>query len=135
MLFRSLSVTLLVLLFSTCLGSEQAYRQALGSIISDRVLLGWTIAKFKTSDFLSCAQKCLAHSLCKSYNYYNTTENNGLCEINSENQGDVEEHFSFQPGSLFGRLMAIKVSAFEEVYCNKKVFCGDVNYKIENVLF
>ena len=131
----ALSVTLLVLLFSTCLGSEQAYRQALGSIISDRVLLGWTIAKFKTSDFLSCAQKCLAHSLCKSYNYYNTTENNGLCEINSENQGDVEEHFSYQPGSLFGRLMAIKVSAFEEVYCNKKVFGDDVNYKIENVLF
>ena len=131
----ALSVTLTVLLFSACLGSEQAYRQALGSIIADRVLLGCTIAKFKTSDFLSCAQKCLAHSQCKSYNYYNTTENNGLCEINSENQGDVEEHFSYQPGSLFGRLMAIKVSAFEEVYCNKKVFCDDVNYKIENVLF
>ena len=131
----ALSVTLIVLLFSTCLDSEQTYRQALGSILFDRVLLGWTIATFKTSDFLSCAQKCLAHSQCKSYNYYNTTENNGLCEINSENQGDVEEHFSYQPGSLFGRLMAIKVSAFEELYCNKKVFCGDVNYKIENVLF
>lgn len=116
----ALSVTLTVLLFSACLGSEQAYRQALGSIIADRVLLGCAIATFKTSDFLSCAQKCLAHSQCKSYNYYNTTENNGLCEINSENQGDVEEHFSYQPGSLFGRLMAIKVSAFEEVYC--KVF-------------
>ena len=107
----ALSVTLIVLLFSTCLDSEQNYRQALGSILFDRVLLGWTIATFKTSDFLSCAQKCLAHSQCKSYNYYNTTENNGLCEINSENQGDVEEHFSYQPGSLFGRLMAIKVKS------------------------
>ena len=67
------------------------------------------------------------------------TENNGLCEINSENQEDVEEHFSYQPGSLFGRLMPIKVSVFEEVYCNKKVFvmtligkwklfCSDTEY-------
>lgn len=47
----------------------------------------------------------------------------------------MEEHFSDQPGSLFGRLMPIKVSAFEEVYCNKKVFCDDVNWKIETVLF
>lgn len=131
----ALSVALIVLLFSTCLGSEQVYRQALGSIISDRVLLGCTIETFKTSDFLSCTQKCLAHLQCKSYNYYNTTEKNGLCEINSENQGDIEEHFSYQPGSLFGRVMVIKVGAFDEVYCDKKVLCDDVNYKMENVLF
>ena len=88
---------------------EQFYREAQGSITNDRILVGYIIATFETSGFLSCAHKCLSCSSCKSYNYRPTSEERGVCEINSD-EGDLEENFMNQKGSLFGRLTRQMVS-------------------------
>lgn len=100
---------LLTLLFSHCLGVEQLSREAQGSIMYDRALVGYVIASFETRGFLSCAHACLCYPSCKSYNYHPTTKEHGLCEINN-NEGDLEANFIGSEGSLFAKLTRQKVS-------------------------
>ena len=55
------------------------------SIISSTdgyVLLGNVIHYQRTPDVLACAQQCLAHPNCVSFNFENIR--NGLCELNKE---------------------------------------------------
>lgn len=100
---------LFLLLLLRCFGLEQLYREAQGAVMYDQVLAGHVIARFKTQGFLSCAHECLAYTSCKSYNYRVTSEEHGICEING-NEGNVEEDFVPEPGSLFGRMTRIQVS-------------------------
>ena len=98
-----------MLLLCRCFSLEQLYREAQGLIKYDRVLVGHVIATFKTQGFLSCAHICLTYPSCKSYNYYTAAGSNGICEINSD-EGNLEDHFDVQPGSLFGQMRKIQVT-------------------------
>ena len=102
-------VSFFLLLLPRCLGKEDFFREVQGSVVHDKVLIGHIIATFKTHGFLSCIHKCLTYPSCKSYNYRTLSEEYGICDINSD-QGNVEEHFRNQPGSLFGRMTIILVS-------------------------
>ena len=102
-------VSFFVELLPRCLGKEEFHREAQGSVVYNKILIGNIIATSKTQGFLSCAHKCLAYPSCKSYNYRTTSEEYDICDINSD-EGNVEEHFYNQPGSLFGRMMKIQVS-------------------------
>ena len=112
MIPRIVLSTVFTLFFCRCLGSDQLYREAQGSVTYDRALVGFVIARFETRGFLSCAHKCLSHPSCKSYNFHGTAKERGFCEINSD-QGDLEGNFISQPGNLFGRLKRQEVG---EIY-------------------
>jgi len=115
--------TLFMLLLPRCLSLELLYREAQGLIKYDRVLVGHVIATFKTQGFFSCGHKCLTYPSCKSYNYYTTAGSNGICEINS-NEGNLEDHFDIQPGSLFGQMRKIKVTRHScLLYCKRRYLC------------
>ena len=102
-------VILFMLVISRYLGKEQLYREAQVSVLYNRILLGHIISTFKTRGVLSCAHKCLAYPLCKSYNYHAIPGEHGICQLNN-NEGNVEENFDSQPGCLFGRMAEIRVS-------------------------
>ena len=125
--------TLFMLLLCRCFSLEQLYREAQGSIKYDRVLVGHVIATFKTQGFLSCAHICLTYPSCKSYNYYTAAGSNGICEINSD-EGNLEDHFDIQPGSLFGQMRKIQVTRAEfllTLYC-KRSYLSMTFFMIEN---
>ena len=112
MIPKTVRSTLVALFLYQCLAVDQLYREGQGSLMYDRVLVGYVIASFKTQGYISCAHKCLSHPSCKSYNFHRTAKEHGFCEINSD-EGNLEENFISQPGSLFGRLIRQEVS---EIY-------------------
>ena len=82
-LFRIILIGALVV-FTTCttpvrmlLIRTDTRRSTTVSSTDDHVLSGYTIHKQRTYDFLSCAQLCLAHPNCMSFNYENI-DLNGL---------------------------------------------------------
>ena len=79
------------------------------SSTDDHVLSGYTIHKQRTYDFLSCAQLCLAHPNCMSFNYENIE--NGVCELNRDaTDGSILVALTTRTGYNFGQFLNISVS-------------------------
>ena len=79
------------------------------STTEDHVLKGHTIHKQQTYDFLSCAQLCLAHQSCMSFNYQNIE--NGVCELNREiSHSSIAVALTAKRGYTFGHFVNISVS-------------------------
>ena len=79
------------------------------SSTDDHVLNGSAIYKQRTSDFLSCAQSCLAHPNCMSFNYENIE--NGVCELNRDaTDGSILVALTTRIGYTFGQFLNITVS-------------------------
>jgi len=82
------------------------------SITKGHVLMGYVIHNQRTYDLMACAQLCLAHRNCMSFNYEDTR--NGICELNS-NVFDVdkvvgENVLSAKKGYSFNQLVYSSVS-------------------------
>ena len=76
----------------------------------DHVLTVHTIHKQQTYDFLSCAQLCLAHIICMSFNYQNIE--NGDCELNKEaTDASIQGALTTQRGYTFGQFVNLSVSS------------------------
>ena len=85
------------------------HRSTTVSSTDDHVLNGCTIYKQRTYDFLSCAQLCLAHPNCMSFNYENLE--NGVCELNRDaTDGSVLVALTTRTGYTFGQFLNISVS-------------------------
>ena len=79
------------------------------SSTDDHVLNGYTIHKQRTYDLLSCAQLCLAHPNCMSFNYENIE--NGVCELNRDaTDGSILLVLTTRTGYTFGQFLNITVS-------------------------
>ncbi|XP_073258293.1 uncharacterized protein [Porites lutea] len=81
------------------------------SSTDDHVLNGSAIYKQRTSDFLSCAQSCLAHPNCMSFNYENIE--NGVCELNRDaTDGSILVALTTRIGYTFGQFLNITEPVF-----------------------
>ena len=81
-------------------------RSSTVSITENHVLIGCSIHKQQSYDFLSCVHLCLARSGCASVNYENVR--NGMCELNrlpSPNSVMTTGVFIALPGYSFGQLV------------------------------
>ena len=65
------------------------------------MLIGCSIHKQRSYDFLSCVYLCLARSGCASVNYENVR--NGMCELNRLHSPTSATNIAL-PGYLFGQL-------------------------------
>ena len=84
-------------------------RSSTVSTTEDHVLKGHTIHKQHTYDFLSCAQLCLAHQSCMSFNYQSVE--NGVCELNREvSPASISVALTSKRGYTFGHFVNISVS-------------------------
>ena len=84
-------------------------RSSTVSTTEDHVLKGHTIHKQHTYDFLSCAQLCLAHQSCMSFNYQSIE--NGVCELNREvSPASIAVALTSKRGYTFGHFVNISVS-------------------------
>ena len=84
-------------------------RSSTVSTTEDHVLKGHTIHKQQTYDFLSCAQLCLAHQSCTSFNYQSIE--NGVCELNREvSPASIAVALTSKRGYTFGHFVDISVS-------------------------
>ena len=85
------------------------HRSTTVSSTDDHVLIGCTIYKQRTYDFLSCAQSCLTHPNCMSFNYENIE--NGVCELNRDaTDGSILLVLTTRTGYTFGQFLNITVS-------------------------
>ena len=90
-------------------------RYSVVSTSEGHALTGYVIHRQETYDFLSCAQLCLSHLMCASFNHENVQ--NGLCELNRAGLGAKEtginrKALSVKKGFTFGQLMNISVSFY-----------------------
>ena len=114
-MFRIILIGALVV-FTTCptpvrmlLIRTDTQRSTTVSSTDDHVLNGSAIYKQRTSDFLSCAQSCLAHPNCMSFNYENIE--NGVCELNRDaTDGSILVALTTRIGYTFGQFLNITVS-------------------------
>ena len=84
-------------------------RSSTVSATEDYVLRGYTIHKQQTYDFLSCAQLCLAHQSCMSFNYQGIE--NGVCELNREvSHASIVVALTARRGYTFGQFVDKNVS-------------------------
>ena len=84
-------------------------RSSTVSATEDHVLKGHTIHKQHTYAFLSCAQLCLAHQSCMSFNYQSIE--NGVCELNREvSPASISVALTSKRGYTFGHFVDISVS-------------------------
>ena len=100
-------------------------RSSIFSITKGHVLTGHVIHKQRTCDVMACAQLCLAHLKCASFNYENTR--NGICELNREGlAGDVvvgKNVLSTKKGHSFSQLIDYSVSISRYL---RKHICSEV---------
>ena len=90
-------------------------RSSTVSTTEDHVLKGHTIRKQHTYDFLSCAQLCLAHQSCMSFNYQSVE--NGVCELNREvSPASISVALTSKRGYTFGHFVNISVSIIYFIY-------------------
>ena len=91
---------------------EDDSRSSTISVTKGHVLMGHVIHKQRTYDIMACAQLCLSHLNCTSFNYENTR--NGICELNSEvSDGDKvvgRNALSIKKGYSFSQLVNLSVS-------------------------
>jgi len=87
-------------------------RSSMFSITKGHVLTGHAIHKQRTCDIMACAQLCLAHLKCASFNYENTR--NGICELNRRGLAGevvaVKNVLSTKKGHSFSQLIDLSVS-------------------------
>ena len=76
----------------------------------DYALPGHTIDSSKTDDSFSCAERCLDHNQCKSYNYALSGPQQGLCELNSAGK-NASTPLQYRPGFVFVQAIVKQVGA------------------------
>ena len=93
-----LLLVLLVMLLP--FSSQQSCDSFHGSKQLDYALPGYTFDCSTASDLFYCAERCLVHNRCKSYNYALSGPQGGLCELNSEGR-DASTPLQYRPGFVF----------------------------------
>ena len=80
--------------------SQQSCNSFRGSKQLDYALPGYTFHCSTTNDLFSCAERCMDHNQCKSYNYALSGTQRGLCELNSEGN-HASTPLEYRPGFVF----------------------------------
>ena len=91
---------ILVLLISLPVSSQQTCDSFHGLKQVNYALAGYTFHSSKTDDSFSCAERCLDHNQCKSYNYALSGPQQGLCELNSAGK-NAPTPLQYRPGFVF----------------------------------
>ena len=97
----------MLLLVSLPFSLQQSCDSNRGLKVKDRALLGRVIESSQAKDSFSCAERCLDHPRCNSYNYALSGSEQGLCELNSASHGAPLQH---KPGFVFVQLVDRQVS-------------------------
>ena len=88
----------------------ELFYESQGSILDNKVLIGYTYKSLLTRGIFSCGRKCLADPVCKSYNYQTSAIKDGVCQLN-KNSIEGKETFEERRGFAFVRMMRKTVGA------------------------